>query len=145
MRWLFRYSLSIDEYIVSSVANQNQQTDDTSLVDRYLGQQDIIIYEFKRLFFSVKFLQYILVVVVTRVKDTSLCIRSIVISKNLVEFYFKCCILIGYATRYLFVDRWRVAKQSCSSPLPESNISSQNANNLIVNYMSQGRKVKWHI
>ena len=25
------------------------------------------------------------------------------ISRNLVEYYCKCCILIGYATRYLFV------------------------------------------
>ena len=27
-----------------------------------------------------------------------------VISKNLVEFYCKCCILIGYATRYLLAN-----------------------------------------
>ena len=27
------------------------------------------------------------------------------ISRNLVEYYCKCCILIDYATRYLFVDR----------------------------------------
>ena len=29
----------------------------------------------------------------------------ITISRNLVEYYCKCCMLIGYATRYLFVDR----------------------------------------
>ena len=26
-------------------------------------------------------------------------------SRNLVEYYCQCCILIGYATHYLFVDR----------------------------------------
>ena len=27
-----------------------------------------------------------------------------IFSKNLLVYYCKCCILIGYATRYLFVD-----------------------------------------
>ena len=29
----------------------------------------------------------------------------IIFSKNLVEFYCKCCILIGYATCYLLANR----------------------------------------
>ena len=32
-----------------------------------------------------------------------------VFSKNLLVYYWKCCNLIGYATRYLLVNRYRVA------------------------------------
>ena len=32
-------------------------------------------------------------------------------SKNLVVYYCKCCNLIGYATLYLFVNRYRVTRQ----------------------------------
>ena len=32
-----------------------------------------------------------------------------IFSKNLLVYYCKCCNLIGYATRYLFVNRYRVA------------------------------------
>ena len=31
--------------------------------------------------------------------------KMYIISRNLVEYYCKCWILIAYATRYLFVDR----------------------------------------
>ena len=33
------------------------------------------------------------------------CTFLIRICRNLVEYYYKCCILIGYATHYLFVDK----------------------------------------
>ena len=33
---------------------------------------------------------------------------SLLISKNLVIYHCKCCNLIGYATRNLFVNRYRV-------------------------------------
>ena len=42
-------------------------------------------------------------------------IHIYIFSRNLVEHYCKCCILIGYATRYLFVDRQRVAKMASAS------------------------------
>ena len=34
--------------------------------------------------------------------------NKIIFSKNLLVYYCKCCNLIGYATRYLFVNRYRV-------------------------------------
>ena len=36
----------------------------------------------------------------------------ILFSKNLLVYYYKCCNLIGYANRYLFVNRYRVARQA---------------------------------
>ena len=39
-----------------------------------------------------------------------------VFSKNLVVYYCKCCNLIGYATRYLFVNRYRVAASNATRP-----------------------------
>ena len=38
----------------------------------------------------------------------------IYISRIILVYYCKCCNLIGYSTRYLFLDRQRVAKQSSS-------------------------------
>ena len=37
-------------------------------------------------------------------------------SKNLLVYYCKCCNLIGYATRYLFVNRYRVAASNATRP-----------------------------
>ena len=37
-------------------------------------------------------------------------------SKNLLVYYCKCCNLIGYATRYLFVNRYRVAASNTTRP-----------------------------
>ena len=38
------------------------------------------------------------------------------ISNNLVVYYCKCCNLIGYATRYLFVNRYREATSNATRP-----------------------------
>ena len=48
----------------------------------------------------------------------------LVFSKNLVVYYCKYCNLIGYATRYLFVNRYRVAVSNATRP------SSLQKNNL---------------
>ena len=40
----------------------------------------------------------------------------ICISKNSVVYYCKCCNLIGYATRYLFVNRYRVSANNATRP-----------------------------
>ena len=38
------------------------------------------------------------------------------ISKNLLVYYCKCCNLIGYTTsRYLFINRYRVAVSTCAT------------------------------
>ena len=39
-----------------------------------------------------------------------------IISKNLLVYYCKCCNLIGYATRYLFVNRYPVATSNATRP-----------------------------
>ena len=40
--------------------------------------------------------------------------KLIIIGRIILVYYCKCRNLIGYSTRYLFLDRWRVAKQSSS-------------------------------
>ena len=35
---------------------------------------------------------------------------------NKYKYYCKCCNLIGYATRYLFVNRYRVAASNATRP-----------------------------
>ena len=37
-------------------------------------------------------------------------------SKNVLVYYCKYCNLIGYATRYLFVNRYRVAASNATRP-----------------------------
>ena len=41
---------------------------------------------------------------------------TILNSKSLLAYYYKCCNLIGYATRYLFVNRYRVAASNATRP-----------------------------
>ena len=43
---------------------------------------------------------------IATVAKTTLIFELTHISKNLVEYYCKCYILIGYATRYLFASRF---------------------------------------
>ena len=39
-----------------------------------------------------------------------------IFSKNLLVYYCKCCNLIGYATRYLFVNIYQVAASNATKP-----------------------------
>ena len=39
-----------------------------------------------------------------------------IFSKNIVVYYCKCCNLIGYGTRYLFVNRYGVAASNATRP-----------------------------
>ena len=50
-----------------------------------------------------------------------------IFSRNLVEYYCKCCNLIDYATRYLFVDKYRVAKMASASRFLKFLKTKQNA------------------
>ena len=52
--------------------------------------------------------------------DDSAILQMTIKTLNLLVYYSKCCNLIGYATRYLFVNRYRVAtsKASFSSQKP---------------------------